>query len=163
MKKIVTVVLVALICVAFAGCSASKNDTATKDSAPGGSETTTQETVAAQVETAAVMYDTVEDYINTPDVKKSIDSAKDASSDVMTFDYHAEGNQLIYDYTYNDQISDSDLDGIRTNLENSLESNADKYTEVVKVLKKNVKINDPQIVLNYHNADGSVIATRTYG
>ena len=159
MKKIISVVLAALICIAFAGCSVSKNDTATQDSA----ETASQETVAAQIETAAVMYDTIEDYINTPDVKKSIDSAKDASSDVMTFDYHAEGNQLVYDYTYNDHISDSDLDGIRTNLENSLESNADKYTEVVKVLKKNVKINDPQIVLNYHNADGSVIATRTYG
>lgn len=194
MKRIIAIILAALLCFVFVGCSGSGEkatddsaETSVQDSATAKTEETsaqdstdakTEETSAQNSEAQktdsddsadsgsasapATVYDTVEDYINAPDVKKSMESAKESSGDIISFDYHAEGNKLIYDYTYNNHIDDSELEAMKKVLEDSMESNSDYYTQVADVLKRNVKIDEPEIVINYHNDDGTVIATKSY-
>ena len=168
MKKIIAIILALLLCISFVGCSVTKvdNGKATADQS-----TTANETAAAatqnEKETSAAdkggkAYATIEDYINDPEVKASIDSAKEAAGDVLTFDYHAEDNKLIYDYSYNNHFDDESVEILKGTLEESLETNSEYYSSVVDVLVRNVNVENPQIVINYRNDDGTIIATRTY-
>jgi len=157
MKKIIAIIIAAMMCLVVTACG-DKNSAADESAAA----ETSASTPAATIASGTQIYDTIEDYINTPDVRNSIDRAKEENSDVFTFEYHVEGDTLVYDYTYVKQVDSSALESVKAAQEKSLDSNSDHYSQVVEVLRKNVKADAPKLTINYHNNDGSVIASRTF-
>ena len=164
MKKIIALILALILCFAVAGCSVTKKDNdatvSTADEAKATDDTSVSEPVAA--DNAAKIYASIEEYISDPAVSKSLDSAKESFGDKLNFEYHAEDDKLIYDYTYTEQYSEAALVSIRPTLEASFEEEADSFNQVVDVLKKTVKTASPKLVINYRNGDGTVIATHTF-
>lgn len=164
MKKIIALILALILCFAVAGCSVTKKDNdatvSTADEAKATYDTSVSESVAA--DNAAKIYASIEEYISDPAVSKSLDSAKEGFGDKLNFEYHAEDDKLIYDYTYTEQYGEAALVSIRPTLEASFEEEADSFNQVVDVLKKTVKTASPKLVINYRNGDGTVIATHTF-
>ena len=172
MKKMIALLLALALCLAVAGCTITKKEgSADKDATFSSVEESkpADTTEAAKAADAAAGSDKgdkqfadINAYISDPEVSKSIDSAKEGLGDVLTFDYHAEGDTLVYDYTYTKQYDDTAVATLRPALESSLEKNIDSFNQVVDVIKKNVNVSNPKLVINYHNNDGSIIATRTF-
>lgn len=164
MKKIIALILALILCFAVAGCSVTKKDNdatvSTADEAKATYDTSVSESVAA--DNAAKIYASIEEYISDPAVSKSLDSAKESFGDKLNFEYHAEDDKLIYDYTYTEQYGEAALVSIKPTLEASFEEEADSFNQVVDVLKKTVKTASPKLVINYRNGDGTVIATHTF-
>lgn len=165
MKKIIAFILVLVLCFAVAGCSVSKKDNDAAVSTADESKATDDSVTSAPASSGKgnKQYASIDEYIGDPEVSKSLDSAKDSFGDKLTFAYHAEDNQLVYDYTYTEYYNDGALATIRPAIESSLDNNTDSFNQVVDVLKKTVNVADPKLVVNYHNNDGSIIATRTFG
>ena len=164
MKKIIALILALILCFAVAGCSITKKDNdAAVSTADESKATEVAETSAPSADKGNKQYASVEEYISDPAVSKSLDSANDSFGDKVTFAYHAEGDKLVYDYTYTEYYNETALTTIRTALESSLEKNADSFNQVVDVLKKTVNVAEPKLEVNYHNNDGSIIASRTFG
>ena len=169
MKKIIALILALILCFAVAGCSVTKKDNdatvSTADEAKATDDTSVSKPVASEpvaTDNAAKIYASIDEYISDPAVSKSLDSAKDSFGDKLNFDYHAEDDKLIYDYTYTEQYSEAALVSIRPTLEASFDEEADSFNQVVDVLKKTVKTASPKLVINYRNGDGTVIATHTF-
>ena len=96
------------------------------------------------------IYKNMEEYISDPTVKASLDQAiKSAAGSGMTIDITAEGNTLIYKYTYNQQMS-SDSVPVET-LKQSLETamNSQKETPAI-------------ISLQYIDADGTPLYEKEF-
>ena len=169
MKKIIALILALILCFAVAGCSITKKDNdatvSTADEAKATDDTSVSKPVASEpvaADNAAKIYASIDEYISDPAVSKSLDSANDSLGDKVTFDYHAEDDKLVYDYTYTEQYSEAALVSIRPTLEASFDEEADSFNQVVDVLKKTVKTASPKLVINYRNGDGTVIATHTF-
>ena len=165
MKRIIALLLAILMCAAFVGCGDEskatpdeKGNVGTADEAAKPAETS-PETLTKN----GKPYASVQDYISDPEVKESIDSAKDSNSEIVTFDYYADGNQLVYDYTYTQQYDEERVAEMKKSLDETLEKNSSYYMQVVDQLRKNVDVENPQLVMNYRNSDGTIIATRTFG
>ena len=167
MKKIIAILLiisVCAVCVVFAGCSDdTSGDKAVKPSES--SSTVDEATKAQSVSTAdesGKKYSSIEEYISDPEIKEAFDATKESMRDLISFEYHAEGNKLIYDYTYLSHYEGAVLDNLKKSLEESLESNSESYSQIVDGLREKVNENDPQLVINYRNDDGSIIVTETF-
>lgn len=153
MKRIIALLSAAALCLVFAACGAqTKTDTAAdsaSDSPTAGDDST--------------VYATVEEYISSPEITAEMKSVEEAVGDVMTFDYYAEGDKLIYDYTYTTDFEEDSLDELKESLDEALEKNASGYSQVAEVLARHVpSAEKPQVELIYRSSDGSVITSRTY-
>lgn len=171
MKKIIALILALILCFTVAGCTITQKEASDKETAvssANGSKSTEAAETSAKTGTTAVaekgdkLYASIEEYISDPEISKSLDSTKEKFGDKLTFEYHAEGDKLIYDYTYTEQYSEAALVSIKPTLEASFEEEADSFNQVVDVLKKTVNTESPKLVINYRNGDGSIIATHTF-
>lgn len=172
MKRIIAIILITTLCLAATGCTITKKEgPADKDATFSVADETksadASENSAATAETSGAdkgdkPYASIQDYISDPEISQSIDSARESMGDKITFEYHAEGDMLFYDYTYTDQYDESAVATLKPVLETSLENNIDSFREVVDVIRKNVNVANPKLVVTYHNNDGTVIATRTF-
>lgn len=181
MKRIIALLTAVLLCLSLAACGESEPasaDSATKDSIAS-AEAAIKDTADSSSETAAnksdsdsagsnnssdVKFSSVEEYIQHPDVKKNLETVTESLkqfSDTMTFSYHAEGNQLHYDYKYVKQYDEENVQRIKETIEADLENNS-AYTSIVDEMKQYIDIDNPQFVITYFNADGSVILTKTF-
>lgn len=104
---------------------------------------------------------TVQDYLNRPDVKKQLDTARTQIESMgMKLDIKGEDNKLIYAYTYGTQIDDAEA--AKAALEQAIKSEDATFKATAQELKKVGKVNDPVVVIKYLNADGSEIFSKEY-
>lgn len=184
MKRIVCIILAVLFCLSFAACGKSGDtatkDTATKDSAVSSAASSaddTAETVAeatrpavssdtssaAGGNTATKMFASVEDYLNNEQVQESIQKQLDNSTDSsIKMDVYAEGDTLVYDYTFTQNFSESELATVKSSLDSSLENTSGTFSDVVKELKTYVNVENPKAKVIYRNSDGTEITERIY-
>ena len=117
-------------------------------------------------------YETLEECFADPDIKEQVDAEVDAAMESNNTDgtYSAvqalaEGNTLIYDYTYADPIQWSDESEHRmwnnTFLE-ELASGKDQFEEVAETLGEELKIDGITIRLVYRNPDGTEVMSYDY-
>ena len=180
MKRIIALILALLLCLALAACgdqdtgsaaSESGQSASTPDeskpsdaSSEADSGTSSKAASGSNNKTGSVTFNSVDEYLAFPEVKEKLDAAVksvESMSDVLTFKYYAQDNQLHYDYTYKEQYEGAILETLKETLEQDLETNP-AYPAIVDEMKGYIKIDDPQFVISYLNADGTVIATKTY-
>ncbi len=175
MKRIICVLLIALLCVGFAACSKKQSNTdsasgATADSvssaeAPAeATQASDASSSAAGSNASAKYYKTVKEYLETPQVKAEIDASVERNTtDNMTMSVYAEGDDtLVYDYSFRQTYGENEVPTLKASLDDSLEENASTFREVVTTLNGYISVENPKVKVIYRNGDASVITERTY-
>ena len=155
--------LVAVMCsVLLASCSSgqpegpsSSGNTATTaatttDSAPVPTTSSKEDNI-----TPGGKFASMEDYVNSDIVQSQIAD----SIEGMGMEIQADGNKLIYIYTYETQMPTDSLASI---LESALESQKSTFQSVASTLKSIVDVENPVVVVSYRNADGSEIVSQEF-
>lgn len=105
-------------------------------------------------------YDTVEKWFAAPSVQSELQASISANQvQGINMDIKAEGNSLIYEYKYTTAV---DAAALKSILESSLDGMASYMETLNDTIQACVKTSGTQIVVKYLNADGSVIAERTF-
>ena len=161
-KHIIAAILAALTvsaaAVSLTACGGSNGSSSTADP----STTSSAAASSAAASTASGKYATVEEFVNSAEVQKQLESVKGSVKSMGLEDvrFKAEGNALVYEY----QCAENESDYMREHLNTQMnsESGVTTFTNIVKELKSKTAISDPVVIVRYLNKDGSVLAEKTY-
>lgn len=111
------------------------------------------------------IYKNMEEYISDPTVKASLDQAiKSAAGSGMTIDITAEGNTLIYKYTYKQQMSSDSVpvETLKQSLETAMNSQKDQMQNFANQIGNVVEETPAIISLQYIDADGTPLYEKEF-
>lgn len=98
-------------------------------------------------------YSTIQEFIDSDAGKQVQDSTQQSAGSDMDFELLAEGNNLVYNFKYTEEIEEFDVDAAK----DYLESYDSIYTQSVEYVESIVDVEDPHIILRYSNLDGTVL------
>lgn len=93
----------------------------------------------------------LEKYFQTDELQQIVQEAKHTADDSgMSLEILAEGNTLIYEYTFEENIfNDSVLDAVKDKLISRLESTASTFEGITSELNEELKIDNSKVVVRY--------------
>ena len=100
------------------------------------------------------LYDSVEAYLETEEMQEMIESLR-ASVNGMNIEVSAQGNKLIYTYTYTDAVDPSAIGPI---LDEQMEKQASTFQTVAKQVKLVVNADEVLVQVVFQNPDGTVLS-----
>ena len=94
---------------------------------------------------------TLEEYFQTDEMQEIIQEAKDSVEGTgMSIELLAEGNTLIYEYTFEeDSFGDSMLDAVKDQLVSGLESSASTFEGIASDLNEELKVDNSTVIVRY--------------
>lgn len=101
-------------------------------------------------------------FIESETFQSQIDSYKSSFGSTLDVDVKADENKLIYEFTYKSQIEDDDVEVMKEQLDTTFEANAATYEDIANELKSELKIEDPVVVIQALNADGTTIYEKSF-
>ena len=101
-------------------------------------------------------------YIQSDAVKEQIDSMTSQFESMLDIDVKAEGEKLVFDFTYKTQIDDATLSIVKSSLETAFSSLASTFETLANQIKKEVGLAGATVVININNADGKSIVNFEY-
>lgn len=146
-------VILVLTCI---GCGSKKEVVTTMDTNTEATTTTEKSTL-----TKDGRYTSVDAYLNSELVQKELQQTLDSANGSSLFNIKvtAEGNKLIYTYTYKTLEK---MDGMEETLNDGLEDQKNTFITIAKVLKEQVAVDSPCVVIRYVDCNNVVIAERTF-
>lgn len=109
-------------------------------------------------------YPTIADFLESDLMRSQVASARESlGGDLMDIDLAAEGNRLVYSFTYRD-LEGQDLAALGEALAAELETEnlASAYRSIAATLQSAVDVADPVVVVTYLAPDGSTLASKEY-
>lgn len=105
----------------------------------------------------------LEEYFQTDEMQEMIQEAKDSvEGSGMSIEILAEGNSLIYEYTFEeDSFDDSMLDAVKDQLVSGLESAASTFEGIASDLNEELKVDNSTVIVRYLY-NGETLAEREY-
>ena len=105
----------------------------------------------------------LEKYFQTDEMQEMVQEAKDSvEGSGMSIEILAEGNTLIYEYTFEENIfNDSELDTVTDQLVSGLESYASTFEGIASDLNEELKIDNSKVVVRYLY-NGEILAESEY-
>lgn len=93
----------------------------------------------------------LEKYFQTDEMQEMVQEAKDSvEGSGMSIEILAEGNTLIYEYTFEeDSFDDSMLDAVKEQLVSGLESAASTFEGIASDLNDELKVENSTVVVRY--------------
>jgi hypothetical protein len=93
----------------------------------------------------------LEKYFQTDEMQEMVQEAKDSvEGSGMSIEILAEGNTLIYEYTFEeDSLDDSMLDAVKEQLVSGLESAASTFEGIASDLNDELKVENSTVVVRY--------------
>lgn len=93
----------------------------------------------------------LEKYFQTDEMQEMVQEAKDSvEGSGMSIEILAEGNTLIYEYTFEeDSFDDSMLDAVKEQLVSGLESSASTFEGIASDLNDELKVDNSTVVVRY--------------
>ena len=93
----------------------------------------------------------LEKYFQTDEMQEMVQEAKDSvEGSGMSIEILAEGNTLIYEYTFEeDSFDDSMLDAVKEHLVSGLESAASTFEGIASDLNDELKVDNSTVVVRY--------------
>lgn len=96
----------------------------------------------------------IQDYLDKPAVKTQMDAQiKEVEAQGMKAEVLGEDNKLIYRFTV-DMVVD-DVETVKAALESGVEAQKAQFEEAASSLKKEVKVDNPVVVVEYLDANGT--------
>lgn len=93
----------------------------------------------------------LEEYFQTDEMQEMVQEAQDSiDGSGMSIEILAEGNTLIYEYTFDEGSFDASmLDAVKEQLVSGLESDASTYEGIVSDLNEELKVDNASVVVRY--------------
>ena len=93
----------------------------------------------------------LEKYFQNDEMQEMVQEAKDSvEGSGMSIEILAEGNTLIYEYTFEeDSFDDSMLDAVKEQLVSGLESTASTFEGIASDLNDELKVENSRVVVRY--------------
>lgn len=101
-------------------------------------------------------------YIESDTVKEEISSMTSSFKSILDVDVKAEGEKVVFDFTYKTQIDEAALKTVKPQLETAFDSVASTFENLANEIKKKVGIDNATVVININNADGKNIINLEY-
>lgn len=187
MKRILLIMLAVLMVFSLVACGEKKEDSSDTSSAVTSSDTDQSKDAAESKEAdeskksddaddskdtkdandsdsskaSSKQYATLKECLDDPNSLTGIDEVKKASSDVLDIDVKADGNVLVYDYTYRTQVDESLLPSVKSTLDKSLEATESTFVTLADTLQSQIE-EDIKIKVVYRNADSEIITEKTF-
>lgn len=187
MKRILLIMLAVLMVFSLVACGEKKEDSSDTSSSVTSSDTDQSKDAAESKEadeskksddaddskdtkdandsdsskTSSKQYATLKECLDDPNSLTGIDEVKKASSDVLDIDVKADGNVLVYDYTYRTQVDESLLPSVKSTLDKSLEATESTFVTLADTLQSQIE-EDIEIKVVYRNADSEIITEKTF-
>lgn len=99
----------------------------------------------------------LEDYVNSDLIQAEVKTANESSSDIK-MEIFAEGDALVYEYTYNETVADEDeLELYQQAFETELAKSEAEFVDIADSLYDVTTVKEPSVIVRYLNADGSLI------
>lgn len=106
-------------------------------------------------------FSSVQSYVESEAVQSQLqDLFRSLEGSGMDMDVRGEDNKLIYEYTFNTDLGDTDV--IAASLEQALEANASTFESVAADLKEAVNVDNPVVVVRYMTGDGKELCSREF-
>ena len=104
--------------------------------------------------------DSIEAFVATDERQSQIKEAKESVEDgTLTMDIVAEGNKLVYVYTYQ---TDLDIEATKEALATAIEQQASVFENVAKEIKNAVNVENPIVEVRYLAKDGTEIYSQEF-
>ncbi len=104
--------------------------------------------------------DSIEAFVATDEMQSQIKEAKESVEDgTLTMDIVAEGNKLVYVYTYQ---TDLDIEATKEALATAIEQQASVFENVAKEIKNAVNVENPIVEVRYLAKDGTEIYSQEF-
>ncbi|WP_405358223.1 DUF4854 domain-containing protein [Ruminococcus sp.] len=164
MKRIICVLLIALLCLGLAACSPKQNPTESTSDPASSAVSQTDAAQSASASSSGKQYATVKEYLDRPDVQSQINSTIESNkSDEMEMSIYAEGDDtLVYDYLFAQTYDENGVAELKTGLDKALEEKGSTFTSVAGTLKTYVEVENPKVKVVYRNGDNTVITEKTF-
>lgn len=93
----------------------------------------------------------LEEYFQTDEMQEMVQEAKDSVEESgMSIEILAEGNTLIYEYTFEENsFDDSMIDAVKEQLVSGLESTASTFEGIASDLNEELKVDNSKVVVRY--------------
>ncbi len=105
-------------------------------------------------------FESIEAYITEPTIKESLDAMiQSLEGSGMTLEIKADGNKLVYVYTYTEVVKSDDIVAA---LEAGLEEQADGFITAAASIKDSVDVENPVVEIQYVDANGELICSREF-
>lgn len=105
-------------------------------------------------------FDNLDDFIASDEMQTELETVRESlAGSGMSIDIKADGDKLIYEYTLDQQV---DATGMAESLEAAMDQQKDAFVQVAEELKKEVKVDNPAVVVKYLNNDGTEIFSKEY-
>ncbi len=173
MKKLIAIAMLSVFCLSFAGCGSSDSSSEAESSKTEGGSTESSKVESSKVESGKDESSLVESSANDSNsgatltmdqiVELMKGSAKQAGTDDMNVNVYAEGDTLVYEYIYKNEIPSEQISLYKTALASQLENKsiaktmADSKEKIAKASGRDVSIR-----LVYKTNDGTVLGEKTY-
>ncbi|BCI61310.1 hypothetical protein BN3661_01029 [Eubacteriaceae bacterium CHKCI005] len=106
-------------------------------------------------------FSSIDAYVKSDTVQSQLETLLDSlDGSGMEMTVKGEGNKLIYEYTFNTDLGDTDT--VAASLEQALDANASTFESVASELKKEVNVDNPVVVVRYLSGDGSELCSREF-
>lgn len=100
----------------------------------------------------------LEEYVKSPEVQAAVKQISDSvSKQGLKVDISADGNKLIYTYTYQKDVKVS-----ANALNSALEQQASTFQGIATSLKQTTSEDNPVVVIRYLDKNGKVITTKEF-
>lgn len=165
--------MLSVFCLSFAGCGSSDSSSEAESSKTEGGSTESSKDESSKVESGKDESSLVESSANDSNsgatltmdqiVELMKGSAKQAGTDDMNVNVYAQGDTLVYEYIYKNEIPSEQISLYKTALASQLENEsiaktmADSKEKIAKASGRDVSIR-----LVYKTNDGTVLGEKTY-
>lgn len=162
--RVIACGIVAILLFAFAACNKEENPSSSPAASPssvgepaGDDE---QEPDDSSKPSATGKFSSIAEFLASDAMQQQLDTAMDSvEGEGMEISVTAEGNKLIYSYTYK---IDMDFSGAAELLEEGLEAEADTFQSIASKIKLAVDVEDPVVVVTYLDNNGDEIYTAEF-
>lgn len=101
-------------------------------------------------------------YIDSDSFQSQLDTMKSSYDSVMDIDVKADGQSVIYVFTYKTDLPEESLDTVKSTLEEAFDSMSSTYEGIANDLKEKEGLDNPSVVIEINAKDGSNIFSKTY-
>ena len=159
MKKIIALIMCILMSISLFGCGQNDQDT---ESVTDLSKLNLESMATKDEADKPKTYKSLDEYIADPDIQKGFNDAKEKVKNILTIDISSEGTTLVYKYKYKVQFEESEINGLKANLNKKLKEMEKSFTQDAKSLEQETGIKGVKIKMAYYLSDGTLLAEKTF-
>lgn len=148
-RPLAAVLLVLAMVCSLAACGGKKGDESSGESS---------EPKANIVETEPE-FDTISDFLDDPTVSKQISSVL-AENDDISVTVKAEGNKLVYEYTFAEDVEVTDE--VKASLEENTQTQHVTFENIADALQGAIREANPSVVIRYLDAEGNNVYEKEF-